>query len=271
MITEEDRVLVRIPAVEALAPFVTVRRTSAARTVGDIRLIGAQDPAFASVAFTKAESATKDPQCYIDVVLGDFAPGLGQVEIRLATTVGSELKLVTVAEFDFNVEPMFAGMFSLGPIVTNLQEPLFSKATNAAGETYVSESETGADRILYALLYTPFVLGKRVAEAPLTSDPRSWIRRINPMFGVVLNGIGKNAVAGVSVDLPFGIVAHAGWHVGRTSELDDQSGLNVGSVIDADATIPVVRRWNIDHFWGLTLDTRVALRLLGLASKTSVP
>jgi hypothetical protein len=271
MITEEDRVLVRIPAVDAMAQLVTVHRTSPARTVGDIRIIGAQDPAFTSQALDESKTATLTPTCFIDAVLDDFAPGLGQAEIRLVTAVGSELKRVTVAAFDFNVEPVFAGMISLGPIVSDLQDPQFTKATNAAAETYISESESGDDRILYALIYTPFVAGKRVAEPPLTRDPRSWLRRINPMFGVILNDIGKNAVGGVSVDLPFGIIAHAGWHVGRTSEIDDQSGLSAGSVIAADATIPVVRRWNIDRFWGLTLDTRVALRLLGLASRTSAP
>ena len=268
-VTEEDAVLVRVLTTDARAQRLTVRRKSPARTVGNVRVIGLPEPE--TMVLGGARTPPAKEACYLDVRLSDFAPGLGQAEIQLDTLKDNEVQRLPVGTFEFNVEPVYAGMVSLGPIVTDLLDPKFEVATNSAGKTYIAESESGSDRVVYAMVYTPFVAGKRVAQPPLSMEPRSWLRRINPMFGIVLSDISRNALAGISVDLPFGIIAHGGWHMGRTSEIDAASGLGVGSEISSDATIPVIRKWNTARFLGVTLDMRVAGRLLGLASKTTVP
>jgi hypothetical protein len=270
-VTEADVVRVRVLATEPVASLLSVHRTSPARRAGELRVIGLPEAVVSQEFVEDLRTASTTPSCFVDATLGDFRPGQGEVEIRLVTGSGTEIRRTVFGSFDFNVEPVFAGMVSLGPIVTRLPDPTFQVATNFAGETYVAEVESGNERILYALMYTPFVGGKRIAEPALTRDPRSWLRRVNPMFGVVLDDIRRNAIAGLSVDLPFGLVAHYGLHVGRTSEIDPASGLTEGSRFEADGTIPVRRTWNRDQFYGLTLDTRVALRLIGLAGSTTVP
>ena len=269
-VTEEDEVLVRVLADERIASGISVHRISAARRLGELRVIDGTQLA-RSAALATTLSAARSPKCYVDALLGDFEPGLGEVEIRHVVEEPTEVKRLVLGTFNFNVEPLYAGMFSLGPVVTNLAEPKFTVATNSAGGSYISVAESGDDRILYALIYTPFILGKRLGEPALRSELNSWLRRVNPMFGVVLNDISQNALLGVSVDFPFGIVAHYGAHMGRTSEIDPESGLTAGSSIASGATIPVVRRWNTDRFVGLTLDARVALKLIGLAGKTTLP
>lgn len=271
-VTEEDQVRVRVLADDTLAPRVAVRRTSAARRTGELRVIGLAQAAGAEEIASKIRDAVADPRCYVDVTLADFEPGLGEVEIQLLTHSGGELKRVDIGGFDFNVEPLYAGMVSLGPIITRLADPGFEVATNASGERYIAEIEAGDDRILYGLVYTPFVLGKRMSAPPLRWNLRSWLSRVNPMFGIVVNDIRRNALGGASVDLPFGLVVHAGWHMGRTSQIDPASGLEVGSLFpfEGGEVIPVVRTWESDTFVGLTLDMRVALRVLGLAGSAAV-
>lgn len=269
-VTEDDNVLVRVITDATAAPGISVHRISAARRLGELRVIGETQTASATAVapvFTAAASA----KCYVDAVLGDFEAGLGEVEIRYIVKDQTEVKRLALGSFNFNVEPLYAGMFSIGPVITRLPEPQFSVATNAVGESYISVSESGNDRILYGLIYTPFILGKRLGEPALRWELKSWLRRVNPMFGVVLNDISRNALAGASIDFPFGIVAHYGTHVGRTSEIDPESGLAAGSAIASDGKVPVIRKWNTDTFLGLTLDARVALKLIGLAGKTVVP
>lgn len=267
-VTEEDEVLVRVVANNTLAKGISVHRISAARRLGELRIIdGSQVMGVKAAAGILGELKA----CYVSAVLGDFEAGLGEVEIRYVVMDQDKMKHLTLGSFNFNVEPLYAGMFSLGPVITDLPEPKFSVATNSAGRSYISVAESGNDRILYALIYTPFIRGKRLGEPALRWELESWWHRINPMFGVVLNDISRNALGGVSVDFPFGIVAHAGWHMGRTSEIDPESGLAAGSAIASDGTIPVIRRWNTGTFFGLTLDARVALKLIGLAGKTTLP
>lgn len=272
-VTEEDQIRVRVLASETLAHRLAVRRTSPARRTGELRLIGApQAAAPGENLLDKVRNAAVNPGCFVDVTLADFEPGLGEVEIELVTQSGDEIKRAAIGAFDFNVEPMYAGMISLGPIITRLADPSFEVATNAAGERYIAEVESGDDRIVYGLVYTPFLWGKRMSEPPLRWNLRSMVSRVNPMFGIVVNDIRRNALAGGSVDLPFGLVAHLGWHIGRTSQIDPASGLEVGSLFPFEdgATIPVVSTWETDGFVGLTLDMRVALKLLGLAGSAAV-
>lgn len=271
-VTEEDQVRVRVLTNEALANRLAIRRSSPARRTGELRIIGMSQGAVDPDLFAAVKAAAVDPRCYVDVTLDDFEPGLGEAEIHLVTQTGTEITRIEIGGFDFNVEPLYAGMVSLGPIITRLADPAFEVATNASGERYIAQVESGRDRILYGLVYTPFVLGKRVSEPALTRNLRSWLQRVNPMFGIVVNDVRRNALAGLSVDLPFGLVAHAGWHMGRTSEIDPASGLEVGSLFpfEEEGSIPVVRTWDSNGFAGLTLDMRVALRMLGLAGSAAV-
>lgn len=269
-VTEHDDVLVRVLTDPTVAKGISVHRISAARRLGELRVIGATQTADVK-AFNEVLAAAGTPTCYVDAKLGDFEAGLGQVEIRHISLNQAEVKQLTLGAFDFNVEPLYAGMFSLGPVVTNLPEPQYSVATNSSGGSYISAAESGDNRILYALIYTPFILGKRLGEPALRGERVSRLRRVNPMFGVVLDDISRNALVGVSIDFPSGIIGHYGAHIGRTSEIDPESGLTAGSAIASDGTIPVIRKWNSDRFIGVTLDARVALKLIGLAGKTTVP
>src|SRR5262249_43974015 len=111
-------------------------------------------------------------------VLRDFAPGQGEVEISVVS--GSDP--VVIGGFQFAVDALYTGMFSLGGLWTPLIDPSFTVST-VGGQSTIVQSEQGSRRFAYTLLYTPFVWEPRDIE----KGPRSFLHRLNPSVGFVLN------------------------------------------------------------------------------------
>jgi hypothetical protein len=167
--------------------------------------------------------ATGTP-CDFTVELTDFAPGRGEVEIALVFVEGTSIKEVTIGTFDFSIQPLYTGAFSLGAIRSELEDRRYALASTPAG-TVPTESELGDSRVLYTLFYTPFVWGKRDLEKPA----KHFYHRVNPSIGITLTDPTDNAIAGLTVDLPLGVFLHGGVHAGRITELDPSSGANASS------------------------------------------
>lgn len=262
-VTEEDEVRVLIPVDEDLAPSISVRRTSAARRVDEVRILGAGGVSVSQKTVDALESV-RDERCQFEATLGDFAPGLGEVEIRLTSLQGTNLQQITVGSFDFNVLPVYTWMFSAGPILTELRDPSFRVATNAAGEGFIVE-EDAEERILWVLSYTVFPWEKRTPEDGWDWDPWEALKRFYPTFGIVLNAPTDNALLGLAYKLPAGFALQGGWHWGHVVEgLAPNSGLTVGGPFEGEGDPPVARDWDSKMYYGITVDLRVVGQLLGL-------
>jgi len=264
VIDESDSVRVDVLADSRLLPLLKVRRSSAIRTVGAVRFIG-EDTNLSGIFEPEAEELVEGepPPCGVQsYVLRDFEPGKGEVEIR-ALTGKSEADEMTqaVGTFDFNVNPLYSGAFSLGAMRTELSEPEFGINVDGADSTITVRSN-GPYRIRYVLMYTHFIWGKRDVE----KLPSNLWERINPSIGVVLDDIPENFVGGLTADLFEGVYLSGGAHFGRVKELDPNSGFSVGDTFSGDEDdIPTLERWRVKPFFSVGVDVRAAAELLRMA------
>ncbi len=249
-VDENDRVRVVVVGDARLVPQLAVKRQSAFRTPGALNIVGQGS----TLPFDFKAATGCDSTAF---VLGDFAPGQGQVQISVINADGSQ---TPVGSFDFGVHTLYSGVFALGAFRTELRDPTFG-VTRSGGDTVLTQTGDGTPRVLYALTYTPFVWGRRDIE-----KESPWYQHLNPMVGVVLSDIRNNAVLGVSADLVNSIYLQAGVHAGRVSRLDPRSGLRLGDEFTRPADeIPTVTEWDADWFMGASLDLRAAVELLRTA------
>lgn len=250
LVDENDRVRVVVVGDQRLLSRLVITRKSAFRTPGAINFLGQGT----DLGFNFKGAAACDSAAF---VLGDFAPGQGQVQIASVNADGSQTNTGT---FDFGVHTLYSGALSLGGFRTALRNPTFGVSAVGA-DTVLTRTEDGTPRVLYVLSYTHFVWGKRDVEK---AEP--WYQHVNPMVGVVLSDIKNNAVAGVSVDLADGFYLQGGAHAGRVTRLDPRSGLELGDRFTQPTnTIPVVREWDVDWFVGVSVDVRASAELLRTA------
>ncbi|MFL5385809.1 MAG: hypothetical protein ACJ8GN_25115 [Longimicrobiaceae bacterium] len=250
LVDENDRVRVVVVGDQRLVSRLVVTRKSAFRTPGTINFVGQGT----NLGFNFKGAAPCDSAAFM---LGDFAPGQGQVQIAVVNPDGGQTNTGT---FDFAVHTLYSGAFSLGAFRTQLRNPTFGVSAVGA-DTVLTQTEDGTPRLLYMLSYTHFIWGKRDI---LKSEP--WYHHVNPMVGVVLSDIRNNGVAGVSIDLANGLYLQGGAHAGRVTRLDPQSGLKLGDRFTQPAsTIPTVREWDVDWFVGVSVDVRAAAELLRMA------
>lgn len=260
-VDEDDRVTVHVLTPPELAPLLRVRRRSAFRPVGVINIAG--DVAAALGAAIMTESKEGDP-CDFRIVLTDFAPGRGEVEIAMVPGAGNPTGEAELGAFDFSVNPLYTGAFTLGPVRSELENPRFELITTAGG-VVPTQTEVGSFRVFYTLFYTPFVWGKRDLEKPA----KHFLHRINPSIGVTLNDMGENAMAGITVDLPVGVFLSWGIHAGKVAELDPRSGAKLGAPYSG-TSVPTRRLWRSKPYAGVTVDLRVMLRLVKAATSTTL-
>jgi hypothetical protein len=250
LVDENDRVRVVVVGDQRLLPRLVVSRKSAFRMPGTINFVGQGT----NLGFNFKGAAPCDSAAF---VLGDFAPGQGQVQIAVVNPDGGQTNTGT---FDFGVHTLYSGAFSLGAFRTQLRNPTFGVSAVGA-DTVLTQTEDGTPRLLYMLSYTHFIWGKRDI---LKSEP--WYHHVNPMVGVVLSDIKNNGVAGVSIDLANGLYLQGGAHAARVTRLDPRSGLELGDRFTQPAsTIPTVREWDVDWFVGVSVDVRAAAELLRMA------
>ena len=250
-VDENDRVQVVVVGDARLVPRLKVTRLSAFRAPGSFAILGADQELPFELKSAAGCAAT-------GVLLSDFQPGQGQVQIATINDDGSQ---TTIGSFDFGVHTLYAGAFSLGAIRTELKDPTFGVAT-VGPDTVLTRTEDGTPRVLYVLSYTPFLWGQRDVQKPVP-----FIEHVNPMVGVVLNDIADNALLGLSIDLMNSLYLQVGAHAGRVTRLDPRGGVRLGDPFtQPESEIPTVTEWGVDWFIGASLDLRAAVQLLRTAT-----
>jgi hypothetical protein len=255
---EDDTLVVHVLVPSGLQPYVKVRRTSDIRTVVSPRILGGDE----TLPGLKRQAAEVEPCAVLTVEVRDFAPGRGEITLSVETGTQS----VVTGTVEFNVNPLYTGMFSLGPAWSALLDPSFQlvsrRTDEGPPESIISGTEQGEGRLLYALFYTPFVWKKRDIE----KKDRPFYHSINPTLGVVLNDPLDNALFGLSADFFNGFVVTGGIHVGHVTRLDPESGLFQGARFEGPAdAIPTTRRWEARGFIAVSVDLRAAVQLLQTA------
>jgi hypothetical protein len=266
VIDETDSVTVVVLADERLLPLLKVYRKSAIRTVGAVRFIG-EGTDLAKVFRPQSERVDSlpaaPPMCRIaSFVLRDFQPGKGEVEISALTgKMGDDDATEVVGGFEFNVNPLYSGAFSLGAMRTTLSAPVYG-LTADGDDDIVSVRENGDFRVKYVLMYTHFIWGKRDVE----KLPRNPLYRLNPSMGVVLDDIPNNWVGAITADPFEGVYVSYGVHFGRVKRLDPESGLEIGDEFTGEEDdIPTLQRWVGKPFLSISVDVRAAAELLRMA------
>lgn len=250
-VDENDRVQVVVVGDARLVPRLKVTRQSAFRAPGSFAILGADQELPFELKSAAGCAAT-------GVLLSDFQPGQGQVQIATINDDGSQ---TAIGGFDFGVHTLYAGAFSLGAIRTELRDPTFGVAA-VGPDTVLTRTEDGTPRVLYVLSYTPFIWGQRDVQKPVP-----FIEHVNPMVGVVLNDIADNALVGLSIDLMNSLYLQVGAHAGRVTRLDPRGGVRLGDPFTQPASeIPTVTEWGVDWFIGASLDLRAAVQLLRTAT-----
>lgn len=265
VIDETDSVEVMVLADERLLPLLKVYRKSEIRTVGEVHFIG-EGTDLSKVFRPQAEqvdSLAPTPRCGLRTfVLRDFKHGKGEVEISALTgKVGDDDATQVVGGFEFNVNQLYSGAFSLGAMRTTLAAPEYG-LTAKGGNNVVSVHENGDFRVKYLLMYTHFIWGKRDVE----KLPRNPLYRLNPSMGVVIDDIPNNWVGAITADPFEGVYVSYGVHFGRVKRLDPESGRHVGDAFTGEEDdIPTRQHWIGKPFLSVTVDVRAAAELLRMA------
>jgi hypothetical protein len=245
---ENDRLRVWVLSDEDLLQRLRVARTSEIRDVTVLRNIGSDVGAPLIERQARGDATCKMRPFEID----SFAPGRGVVTISRVNGNAVE----AISTFDLTVAPLYSGIFTLGTARTEAVNPEYKLVANGADQV-IAPGDTSDKDTLYAIYYTPFVIGKRDLEKPFRSS--KWFRHINPTVGLVLDDVSDNFMVGLSIDLPRGILITAGRHYRKVDVLSAQSGLSVGSVFTgAPETIPTAKTW---ESVGISVDIRVMSQL----------
>ncbi len=100
----------------------------------------------------------------------------------------------------------------------------------------------------------------------VTQAPDHIWQRVNPSVGIALNDVTNNAPIGVTIDLGPRIYLSAGLHCGRTTTLDPNADVRVGSVFQNRASaIPTLQEWHFGGYYGATINLEAAVSLLRTA------
>lgn len=252
---ENDSLRVIVYGDSRLFPLLKVERASAFRDAQTVRIVGSGlTIPQQSIARQGAGVCTT-----AEYVLSDFAPGKAQVQISAFQTSD----WVPLGSFDFNVDPLYTGMLSLGAAWTRVVDPGYKIASDGT-QSVIALGEQGNQELLYTLFYTPYVWGKRdlAKRLPLSE----WYKHINPSIGVVPQHIDQNALIGLTVDLPAGILLTYGRHFRQITVLPASTGLAVGSPFPGTADqLPTRQSWENGNFFAVTVDLRAMVQLLTAA------
>jgi hypothetical protein len=257
IVDENDVVNVIVIVDHNLLGTLKVTRSSAIRTLGT-NFLGSS--ATVPSAFLKAGGCEA-----VRASLGDFNAGKGEVTIAAQITQGSTPGSTTTGTFEFNVDTLYSGAFSLGPMYTTVKSPTFGLVGKGSSNV-VTETDKAADRVIVALVYTPYVWGRRDPEKEYLHSIFDY-HRLNPMFGIVLNDVTNNAIVGLSYNLSSMIYLNMGAHFGKVKNIDPNSGLAVGSTFTGTGTsVPTQTQWKTGFFVGFSMDLTAAAKFFGLAS-----
>jgi hypothetical protein len=248
---ESDSLNVRIVADKRLLSLLTATRASKFRDVTAVQIVGGGEtaPLLTRQAGLLADCGERK------FLLSNFAPGQGLVQI--AALQGTQL--TPTGSFDFNVNPLYTGMLTLGTARTRLVDNGFKIAT-VGGQPVIAAGEKGNQDLIYSLFYTAFVWGKRDLQKKL-----SWYKHLNPSIGVAPDDITNNAFLGITADLPAGVALTFGRHFRRIEVLDQ--GLTLGSPFAGTADqLPTAQEWKNDNFLAISIDLRIMAQVLRAAA-----
>ena len=267
VIDENDAVAVTVVGAEQLLPRLTIRRSSDFRVSSGIRIVGSKIRILEAPGLRRQAAGQPPPCNQRTVLLHDFAPGRGEVEISVRTGDGDE----SLGKFEFGVNALFTGAFSFGIVRSSLADPRFGLFFNGT-DSVITEAEDPSrkegtpseeesllrrQRILYGMFYTPF-FGRRDIEKDKLI--------FRPTIGFALNDISENVFVGGAFILHGSFTFMVGVHWGKVTRLDEQSDLDVGSTFGGSSDeIPTVKRWRGDVFIGVSLDIRAAMQFFQVA------
>ena len=118
----------------------------------------------------------------------------------------------------------------------------------------MTETDRGADRIIVAVILTPYIWGARDPEKEYLHGILD-IHRLNPMLGLVINDVSNNAIVGLSYSLSSAVFLNAGAHFGKIKRVDPNSGLAVGNTfVGTGTTVPTQTQWKTGFFAGFSID-----------------
>ena len=247
---ENDTLIVRVVADNRLLPLLKAERTSAFRNVTSVQILGGGE----TVPTLKRQAELVANCSERRFILENFAPGQGTVQI----SVLQKTQLTPTGSFDFNVNPLYTGMLTLGAAQTNMVDPGF-KLASVGGQTVIAAGEEGDQDLVYTLFYTPFVWGKRDIQKEVR-----WYKHLNPTIGIAPEDVTKNAFVGITADLPAGIAVTFGRHFRQVEVLTQ--GLTVGSPFSGTADqIPTAEEWENDNFWAVSIDLRAMVQVFSAA------
>ncbi|AQT61244.1 hypothetical protein [Cellvibrio sp. PSBB023] len=258
---ENDSLTVYVLGDKDLLQRLKVARTSDIRDLTKIRIIG-EDVEVPGLG--KQHAQGEEITCAMrKFEIDSFAPGKGVVAI--SRVKGEEVSAIST--FDLNVARLYSGMFTLGAFRTDLVDPKYKLVSNGSDQVIAPENSSDTDT-RYSIFYTPFIWGRRDLEKPF--EWSSWYQHINPTLGFVLDDVSDNFLAGVSIDLPRGVVVTVGKHYGKVTQLSKESGLSTGSVFTGAAdTIPTSESWESDNFVAVSFDIGVTVKLIKSAFTTT--
>jgi hypothetical protein len=246
-IDEDDPVFVTVISSSAdLLDSIEVTRTSATRTTGNLNILGG------SITGLKLQSRVAARCYHRSYELGDFAPGEAVVDL----SARQDTKRTSLGTLRFNVNALYNGIVSFGPVWTNITDRTYGLAPSG-GQQIIIETEKGGDEILYAAQYTYF-RHRRDIEKPIARP----MDRVNPTLGFSLNDPADHALIGVSFDAGH-FVFTAGLHAARVERLSTEAGLKVGDAFTGDAAaIPTQKSWDTGAYFAVTIDARAAQVLI---------
>lgn len=250
--SESDTLTVTVIGDDRLVNALSVKRKSSLRTVSQ-KILGED------IAIPRAElvrHTQREPACIArSFHVGDFAPGAGEVE--LSAQLGTESAVL--GSFQILIDPVYAGMFSIGAAWTPILAPEFGVALRD-GQQVITQSETGDRRLAYAFLFTPFLWEGLERNPRRPFDGKRFWHHINPSVGFLLNDPIDNVLVGATLDIQSTILFTYGSLFSRVTRLD---GATVGQPFEGAASdIPTTKSWKHRWFVGISVDLRVGVKLL---------
>ncbi|MCP3982688.1 MAG: hypothetical protein GY716_25635 [bacterium] len=250
---ENDTLEVTVFGHKALLDQLKVRRKSPFGT-GELRIVG--EGLKIPVASGLSRQSGSDVCGTRTFTLNNFAPGRGEVEIAVHDGSGDTV----LGTFEFKVNPLYFGIFSLGGVWTDMVDPEFKLVSDGA-DSILSAGNQGDNEFLYSVMFTPYIWGKRDLE-----KKTGWLRRINPTVGLVLDDVEDHGLVGLTFDLPRGFLVTAGKHYRKISVIDENSGLSEGDVFTGPVDqLPISDSWEDDSFVSVSIDLRVAVKMFASA------
>lgn len=251
-VDENDDVIVYVVGSAQDVSNYRVRRSSLAREGGTI-IFQAGDAI--PLSNTDPNAGRNAEGCsVVRADLGDFKAGKGEIELAVPPAAGTSERVV--GKFDFTVNPLYTGAFSLGPVLTWNDDRTYTTLPDRT----ITESSTGPETH-YVVAYTHFLTGRRDPEK--AGGPH-----IDAVIAVQPQELFKHVYTGLSLDVLNGAVfLMGGLHGAEVTRINEAAGLKVGDKLPTEITaVPTQDEWGWGAFGGITIDLRAAAGLLRAAT-----